>query len=74
MSLNKTALEAGILALNNELYANASNLTPAQASARHASEMATLFYNFVKSGLVSVTVTTTGTPTFHTGSGTGAVT
>lgn len=50
MALNKTALKNGIEALHAELFANAGNLTTAQAGTRYATEMADLIDAFVKSG------------------------
>ncbi len=50
MALDKTSLENGIKALHNELFANAANLTPAQAADRYAQQMATLIDTFVKTG------------------------
>lgn len=54
MALNKTALQNGIEALHQELFANAGNLTSAQAATRYAQQMATLVDAFVKSALVTV--------------------
>lgn len=50
MALNKAALQAGIEALHAELFANAGNLTPAQAATRYAEQMADLIDAFVKTG------------------------
>ena len=50
MALDKTSLQNGIEALHNELFANAGNLSPAQAATRYAQQMATLIDTFVKTG------------------------
>ena len=54
MALDKTSLKTGIKNLHNELFANAGNLTPAQAADRYADEMANLIDTFVKTGAPQV--------------------
>lgn len=50
MPLGTAALKTGIQDLHAELYANAANLTSAQAGERYATRMSELFEIFVKSG------------------------
>lgn len=50
MALDKNGLKIGIKALMDELYANSSSLSSAQASEHFADQLSTLIDSFVKSG------------------------
>jgi hypothetical protein len=50
MALDKPTYQTGVEALQAELFANAGNLTTAQAAARFAEGMANLNDAFVKTG------------------------
>jgi hypothetical protein len=72
MSLNKADLKTALIHL---LTAEQNEEeSPAQSIERLATGISNAFDAFVKSGEVKVTVTTTGTATNHTGSGTGNIT
>lgn len=74
MALNKPALKTGIRLLVNDLWDNTDDLTPEECREVFATRLSDLIDAFVKTGLVSVTVATTGTAAAHTGSGTGSIT
>lgn len=54
MALDKNGLKSGIKGLMDELYANSSEYTPAQASERFADQLSTLIDAFVKTGTPTV--------------------
>lgn len=72
MSLDKTALKNSLIALFTAEQDEEESAT--QSIERLAAGISNAMDAFVKSGQVSVTVTTTGTATNHTGSGTGNIT
>ncbi|MNF85671.1 hypothetical protein D3C85_112870 [compost metagenome] len=72
MSLNKAALKTALIDLFTHEQKEEENA--AQSIERLATGIANAFDAFVKTGQVNVTVTTTGTATNHTGSGTGNIT
>lgn len=72
------SLEIGKPILENDLlkiFTNESKETekPEESRQRIAKEMAEAVYKFVKSGEVNVTVTTSGTASSQTGTGTGII-
>ena len=73
MPLNKPALETGIVQLLTDMYEDSPTMTAAEARQIFAQRLADLINAFVKTGLVSVNVVTTGTATNHTGTGTGSI-
>lgn len=73
MALNKTALKTGVRTFTDALWANPDGLTPEQCREKFATDLSNLIDAFVKTGLVSVNVTTTGTATAQTGSGNGTI-
>jgi len=74
MALNKTALKTGIRGIVNDLWDNNDDLTPEQCREVFANRLSDLIDVFVRTGLVSVTVATTGTAAAQTGTGTGSIT
>jgi hypothetical protein len=74
MALNKAGLEAAILAALTK-QANKTNASddPAVSRQELASDIATAIETFVKSGLVSTTVTGTSPSGPVTGTGTGSI-
>ena len=72
--LNKANLKTGIKNLTDALWNNPTNLTPDQCRDKFATDLSNLIDTYVKTGIVSVTVNTTGTSTAQTGTGTGNIT
>lgn len=72
MPLVSTVLEAGI---KTALDAQSDvDVDPAVARAKLAKDLATVITTYIKSGLVTVTVATTGSATNQAGGGTGSIT
>lgn len=70
MALNDNAFQQEIIALQDEMMEAVDYDT---AKVVYATKLMTAIKNYIKSGTVSVNVTTTGSATNHTGSGTGAI-
>jgi hypothetical protein len=70
MALNDTAFKNEIIALQDEMI-EAENYDDAKVI--YAEKLMVAIKNYIKSGTVVVNVTTTGTATNHTGTGTGAI-
>lgn len=64
MPLDKISLKATIKTIVDDLFANTSNLSPAQARNKFATDLADAIDVYVKGGLVI----TNGGPTTQTGS------
>ncbi len=73
MALDKTTLEAAIKTALDTASLN-NGVSVANRRQQIATDLATAFDAFVKSGTVTVTVATTGTATAQTGTGTGNIT
>jgi hypothetical protein len=68
MALNKAGLKTTIIAILTDMLTKEEN-----SIEEFATRLSDGIEVFVKSGTVSVTVTTTGTATNHTGGGTGTI-
>lgn len=70
MALNDTAFENEIIALQDEMITAEDYNT---AKVIYAEKLRIAIKNYIKSGEVSVTVSTTGSATAQTGTGTGKI-
>lgn len=70
MALNDTAFKTAIIALQDDLN---QRLDYDTAKIEYAEKLMQAVKNYIKSGTVSVTVSTTGTASSHTGTGTGNI-
>ena len=69
MALNKAGLKNAIVSLLTDMLTKEEN-----SIEEFATRLSDAVDAFVKTGTVSVNVTTTGSPTNHTGTGTGSIT
>lgn len=70
MALNDSAFKSEIIALQDEMIQAVDYETAKEV---YATKLMIAIKNYIKSGTVSVTVSTTGTAAAHTGTGTGAI-
>jgi len=71
MALVKSVLKAEIKSALQEMFNTTEN--PQAAMETYAEKLSTAIDNYIKSGDVNTTVITAGSPTSHTGTGTGKV-
>ncbi|CAM2904417.1 hypothetical protein [Flavobacterium frigoris] len=71
MALNDNAFKAEIIALQDEMI---TAVDYDQAKVIYAEKLMTAIKNYIKSGTLKTTVSTTGTAAAQTGTGTGAIT